>query len=321
MKRASPGPSRRLAVGVGTERPAWFLERVLAAEARIDIVGLDQAEAVLGAPERGSPAALAALVRANPGLRWVHTMPAGGGASVREAGLTPEELARVVFTTSAGVHAPPLSEFALFGVLAGAKRLEALEAARRERRWAGDLVLAMLDELTVLVVGVGGIGLETARKLQSLGCRVIGVSRHEVEGLETVSVEKLADAAAGVDAIVLALPSTDLTRGIVSAEVLARARAGVTIVNVGRGSTIDEPALVEALQSGQVGLAVLDVTDQEPLPEDSPLWSLPNVILSPHVAAVTDGNDRRTADLFADNARRYLDGMPLRNALDTVEWY
>jgi phosphoglycerate dehydrogenase-like enzyme len=168
---------------------------------------------------------------------------------------------------------------------------------------------------------MGGIGLETAHRLQALGCTVIGVARHDVEGFETVRSEGFADAAAHADAIVLALPGTELTRGMLSADVLARVTPGTTIVNVGRGNTIDEPALIAALEDGRVGLAVLDVTSVEPLPQDSPLWTLPNVVLAPHMAATTEANEVRIAHLFLENARRLLAGEELLNRVNTVEFY
>jgi phosphoglycerate dehydrogenase-like enzyme len=280
----------------------------------------DDVDVLLGVPYRAG-GVLARAVRTNPRLRWVHTIPAGGGQQVRDAELTPEELARVVFTTSAGIHARPLSEFALFGVLAGAKRLRELDAARTAHHWAGDVRVRMLDDMTVLVVGMGGIGLETARRLQALGCTVVGVSRHDVEGFETVRPDGFADAAALADAIVMALPGTELTKGMLGADVLSRVNPGTTVVNVGRGNTIDEPALIAALEDGRVGLAVLDVTAVEPLPQDSPLWTLPNVMLAPHIAAKTEANDIRIAHLFLENARRLLAGEELLNRVNTVEFY
>jgi phosphoglycerate dehydrogenase-like enzyme len=179
----------------------------------------------------------------------------------------------------------------------------------------------MLDDLTVLVVGLGGIGRETAERLRALGCRVIGVTRRPVDGFETVRVEQFADVASTADAIVLALPNTELTRHLLSVDVLAPVKPGMIVVNVGRGTTIDETALIAALQDGRVGFAALDVTEVEPLPQDSPLWTMPNVVIAPHVAANTPNNARRIAELFAENARRLLDGEPLLNRVNTVEFY
>jgi phosphoglycerate dehydrogenase-like enzyme len=284
---------------------------------------LDTAEALYGVPDH-SGKALARTVAANPGLRWVHTIPAGGGQQVRAAHLDQAALDRILFTTSAGVHAVPLAEFAVFGVLAGAKRLPWLEGMRRDKQWGPREPLGALREQTVLVVGLGQIGKLTAQLLSRIGMRVVGVHRREVDAPGVsgiVPVERFAEAAASADAIVLALPGTDQTRELLSREVLAAVKPGITVVNVGRGTTVDEPALIEALQDGRVGLAVLDVTFVEPLPEDSPLWTLPNVILTPHTAAISPHEPRLIAELFVDNARRLLDGQPLRNVVNTREFY
>ena len=114
---------------------------------------------------------------------------------------------------------------------------------------------------------------------------------------------------------------TEATEQMFSAEVLAAVKPGVTVVNVGRGSTVDEPALIEALQDGRVSLAALDVTAVEPLPEDSPLWDLPNVILAPHTAAISPHEPRRIFEVFQHNIRCLLDGEPMRNVVNTREFY
>ena len=284
---------------------------------------LRSADAVFGVPG-GSGAALARVVDGNSRLRWVHTIPAGGGQQVKAAGLSDADLARIVFTTSAGVYSEPLAEFAVFGVLAGAKQFARLEEDRRAHRWGEARRLGQVRGSTVLVVGLGSIGRATAAKLDALGARVVGVHRHEVDvpGVDRiVPVERFADAAAEADAIVLCLPGTEATRGMLGAEVLAAVKPGVTIVNVGRGTTVDEPALIEALARGQVGAAVLDVTAAEPLDPQSPLWDLPGVLISPHTAAQTVDDMRAVTELVAENARRLLDGEPLRNVVDTVEFY
>ncbi|QNO36907.1 D-2-hydroxyacid dehydrogenase [Protaetiibacter sp. SSC-01] len=283
---------------------------------------LDSADVLFGVPDQ-SGRALGRTVAANPGLQWVHTIPAGGGQQVRAARLAEADLERIVFTTSAGVHATPLAEFAVFGVLAGAKRLPWLLGMQRDKKWGPREPLHSLAETTVLVVGLGAIGRLTASKLTALGCRVVGVHRREVEAdvERIVPVERFAEAASEADAIVLALPGTEATRGMLSAEVLASVKPGATVVNVGRGTTVDEPALIEALQDGRVGLAVLDVTAVEPLPEESPLWELPNVVLAPHTAAISPHEPRLIAELFAENARRFLDGEPLLNVVNTREFY
>ena len=284
---------------------------------------LAQADILYGIPDV-NPSALAAAVRANPNLRWVHTMAAGGGSSVKAAGLTEGELARVRFTTSAGVHGGTLAEFAVFGVLAGAKDLPRLLDLQESKVWPGRWAMRQVSEQTVLVVGLGGIGQRTATLLKGLGARVVGVKRtpEPVDNVDEVrGTDDLAALAAVSDAIVVTLPGTAATDGVISREVLQAAKPGVVVVNVGRGTTIDEPALIDALRSGQVSSAYLDVFATEPLPTESPLWSMRNVVIAPHTAALNPAEDRRIAELFADNLRRYLDGAPLRNLVDTKDFY
>jgi phosphoglycerate dehydrogenase-like enzyme len=184
--------------------------------------------------------------------------------------------------------------------------------------------MGLAPDMTVAVVGLGSIGRLTASKLAGLGYRVVGVHRHpvEVQGVARVySTDKLAEVAATVDAIVLALPDTTQTEGMLSREVLAAIKPGASVVNVGRGSTVDEPALIEALSDGRVGFAALDVTAVEPLLHDSPLWDLPNVLISPHTAAISVHEPRLITELFARNATAFLDGMPMENVVNTVEFY
>jgi len=284
---------------------------------------LGSAEVFYGIPDT-RPAALAPAVRANPGLRWVHTMAAGGGAQIKAAGLTGEELDRVLFTTSAGVHGGTLAEFAIFGVLAGAKDLPRLQRLQANRDWPERWVMKQVSEQTVLIVGLGGIGTETARLLKGLGATVLGVKRtaEPVPHVDEVHTDEALPAlVARADAIVVTLPGTVATTGLIGRDLLRAAKPGVVIVNVGRGTVIDEPALVEALRSGQVSSAFLDVFATEPLPRDSPLWGMPSVLVSPHTAALSPAEDRRIAELFADNLRRFLDGSPMRNVMNTNDFY
>lgn len=300
--------------------PSW---RRTPAQQRAYEAAIDSADALYGIPDQDS-AALARAVRANPGLRWVHTMAAGGGSQVKAAGLTAAELDRVTFTTSAGVHGEPLAEFAVFGVLAGAKDLPRLSRQQRDREWSGRWTMRQVSELTVLVVGLGGIGRVVARKLHALGATVVGTSRQDISVAGVAKVvhpDRLTEVAATVDAVVTTLPGTSATEHLLDSRFFDALRPGAIIVNVGRGTVVDEAALVDALGSGQVGFAALDVFETEPLPVDSPLWTHSNVLVSPHTAALNVLEPRRIAELFAANATRLLDGAPLLNVVNTVEFY
>jgi len=284
---------------------------------------VDSAEVLYGVPDE-KPAALARTVEANPGLRWVHTMPAGGGAQVKSARLPAAALERIALSTSAGVHAEPLAEYAIFGLLAGAKTLPRLQQQQENKQWSGRWEMGLLSQQRILLVGLGSIGRATARKLGALGATVIGTSRHPepVDGVDrVVHPDALIDAVGDVDGIVVSLPGTASTEGLVSREVFAKVKPGVTIVSVGRGTVIDQAAMIEALADGRIGFAALDVFAVEPLPADSPLWNDPRVLVSPHTAALNSAEDRLIARLFARNATRFLDGRELINRVNTVEFY
>lgn len=287
---------------------------------------LNSADVLYGIPDM-NPSLLAATVRANPGLRWVQAMSAGAGADVKAAALTDEEMQGVIFTTSAGVHAGPLAEFALFGLLSGAKNLPRLQKDQHAHRWPGRWSMNQISEQTVLVLGLGSIGREVASKLSALGASVIGTSRRAVNvpGVSAVvdptDEQQMLDAMARADAVVVTLPGTEATNKLLSAKLLAAAKPGLVIASVGRGTVIDEEALIAGLSSGQVGFAALDVFAAEPLAPESPLWEMENVLIAPHTAANSPHEERLIAELFADNARRFLDGEPMRNVVNTREFY
>ncbi|MBP8919232.1 MAG: D-2-hydroxyacid dehydrogenase [Micropruina sp.] len=284
---------------------------------------VDSADALFGIPDV-DPAALARTVAANPRLRWVMTTAAGGGAQVKAAGLEPADLRRITFTTTAGVHGGTLAEFAVFGVLAGAKDLPRLLADQGDRHWPDRWEMRQLDELTVLVVGLGGIGSECTRRFSALGARVWGTSRsgRPVDGVDRlIRLDELATAVAEVDAIVVTLPGTEQTHHLIGAEVLAAVRPGTILASVGRGTVIDEAALLAALDDGRIAFAALDVFEAEPLPQDSPLWNHPRVLVSPHTAALSSKEEERIARRFASDATRLLDGYAPVSVVDTVEFY
>lgn len=275
------------------------------------------AEVVYGFP-REEPAGLAWVIRTAPGLRFVQCTYAGAGQQVRAARLTPAELERVAIASSAGVHATPLAEWSLLGLLwftKGAPRLLADKAARHWDHYPVD----DLAGRSLLVVGVGEIGTEVVRLARAFGMRVTGVKR-TAEG-EWAGVDRLGDLVAEADAVVLTLPLTDETRNLVDRQTIGRMRDGAILVNVGRGGVVDEEALVDALRSGKLRGAALDVFAEEPLPPSSPLWALDNVLLSPHTSALSVRENERIVALFSENLRRYLAGEELRSRIRPDVFY
>ena len=229
-----------------------------------------------------------------------------------------------MFTTSAGVHGPTLAEFAMFGVLAGAKDLPRLQAQQAQRQWTGRWAMRQVHEQTVLVAGLGGIGKQTARLAKAFGAYVIGTKRRPtpVENVDEVHpTGKLAELVGRADAIVFTLPGTiqhqrPVQRGTDSRD---ETRGG----HRQRGSRVGDrrTALITGLKSGHLGSAFLDVFAVEPLPRASPLWGMPQVVIAPHTAALSPHEDRRIAELFAENLRRLINGEPLINVVDTTHFY
>jgi phosphoglycerate dehydrogenase-like enzyme len=257
-----------------------------------------------------------------PRLRWVQGTSAGIGGFLDRTGLARTGL---TFTTAAGVHGVPLAEFALLGLLYFAKGMPALadaKAARRWQRYAG----SQLAGCRALLVGLGGAGRAVARLLAAAGVEVCGAGRpgrsYDVPGVTGyVASDQIHRVLPEVDAVVLACPLTGQTHGLIGAEELALMRPGSVLVNISRGPVVDEEALVSALQTGHLGGACLDVFATEPLPAGSPLWDLPNVIISPHSAATVTAENGLITDLFIDNIRHWMAGRPLRNLYDRTAGY
>jgi phosphoglycerate dehydrogenase-like enzyme len=302
-------------------------------EFRRDAVGerrwgemLARAEVLYGIPGNSGPG-LAEVLRGGRHVRWIQARNAGAGEHVSYAvAHASNEIGRVVVTTASGVHGGPLAEFSLLGLLAFAKRLPELEEDKRARYWPEDQrASSELRGRTMLVVGLGAIGRETARLAKAFGMNVLGVKRSAEGAIDNVdeihTPGRLPALAARADAIVVTLPLTDETRRLVDARTLAAVKRGAIFVNVGRGAVVDEDALVERLRDGTLGGAALDVFEREPLPPDSPLWTLPNVIVSPHSAALVAAEGERVLEVFCDNLRRYLAGEPLRNRVDPQGYY
>lgn len=265
-------------------------------------------------------------LRKAPRLRWIQTTSTGVGQAVARAGLQDSD---IVVTTARGVHARPLAEFVFMALLAHFRGLAHLQAEQRAHRWqryCGEEVAGK----TLVILGAGDLARGAAQVARAFEMRVVALARepgkaraHAALFDEVLPVAGLHAALARADAVLLTVPHTPETERIMDARAIAAMKPGAALVNIARGQVLDEAALVAALRSGHVGFAALDVAEVEPLPADSPLWDLPNVLISPHSASTVEGENARITEIFLHNLRCWLDGRPqaMRNLLDKRRMY
>lgn len=262
-------------------------------------------------------------------LRWIHSA-AAGVASL----LYPELVnADVVVTNSAGVHAVPIAEYVVGGVLYFLRGLDVAAQQQRAPLWnkqpwvALDSIAREVGECRVVIVGTGGIGGAVATRLSALGAECIGVRRRVQLGAppgfaRVIANDSLDAELPDADVVVLAAPITSETRGLLDARRLDLLRKHAVVVNVARGTLVDERALAERLAEGRLRGAVLDVFQKEPLTTESPLWGLSNALVTPHISSVSPRRFwQRELALFLGNWERYRDGAPMRNVVDLQAGY
>jgi phosphoglycerate dehydrogenase-like enzyme len=247
-------------------------------------------------------------------LRWIQATSAGIGGFMDRTGLSASS---ITVTTAAGVHAVPLSEWVLTGVLHFVKEIPLLQARQREHRWQRTAVGALAGRRAV-VVGLGHVGRRVAHVLAALGVEVWGAGRqggsYDGAGLARVgSTAALAGMLPGCDILVLCSPLTPETEGIIGRAELTLLPEHAIVVNIGRGQLVDEEAMIEALRARRLGGAVLDVARVEPLPQDSPLWNLDNVLICPHSASTFANENAALVELFLENLQLFRSGGPMRN--------
>ncbi len=260
-------------------------------------------------------------------LRWIHS-PAAGVTQLLFAAVVESD---VIVTNSTTVHSIPVAEQTIALLFALARRLRNAfddQAARRwgqKESWNPQRIPTELNGRTLGLLGLGAIGREVATRAKALGMLVEAVKRDPSRGVELVdrvySPQQLQALLERCDYLVLAIPGNAETRHIIGAAELARMKPTAALVNVARGTLVDTDALVRALETGQLAGAGLDVTDPEPLPPEHPLWGLPNVLITPHLAGATDRYWQRQADMVSANLRRYLAGEPLLNRVDKKRGY
>jgi phosphoglycerate dehydrogenase-like enzyme len=312
--------------------PTWLAERLRNDFPQVEVVHLDSYEHIED-QLRDTEIVVAWSLRpeqlkAATKLRWIHS-PA---AAVHQL-MFPELVSSdIILTNARDVHGPVVAEHVMALIFALAKKLP--QAVRLQQRhiwgqetvWRGRPRPREVAGATLGLVGLGSIGRELARRAHAMGMRVIAVREHpdrpKLESVDKVlAVSGLSSLLGESDYVVLAVPVTPATRGLFSAERIAMMKAEACLINVGRGPLLDEAALADALGNQRIGGAALDVFEQEPLPPDSPLWDLDNLLITPHTAGLTEKLWERHYALIRENLQRYLAGQPLLGTVDKQRGY
>jgi glyoxylate/hydroxypyruvate reductase len=264
----------------------------------------------------------AGMAKNAPNLRLVQATSAGIGGFMQRTGLDRSGLS---VTTAGGIHAIPLAEFALAGALYFVKGVPDLRQRQQARNWERYTTRQLAGQ-RALVVGLGGIGRQVTATFAALGVEVWGLGRdggrYDIDGLSRViGRAELDEALPGTDLLVLCCPLTPQTEGLIGRQQLGLLPPHAVLVNISRGQVVDQDALTEALAGGRLGGACLDVFAPEPLPAESPLWGMDNVLVSPHSASTVATENTRLTELFLDNLERLADGRPLRNRYEPERGY
>ncbi len=250
-------------------------------------------------------------------VKWIQA----SGAGVDH--WTPWDTNKVTITNASGIHAEVMAQYTLWAILN--HRLGFPRMARNQSKslWDKKLLVSAAGA-TLAVIGFGRIGVEVGRLAKAVGLKVIGVRAHpkpSEHADEVVGTDRLQDALGKADFVLNVLPLTEETRGLFNAEVIATMKPGACLINTGRGHIVEENALVAAIESGRLGAAVLDVFATEPLPPESPLWTLENVVITPHTAGDMVNWEDDVTDLFCNNLERWIKGETLANIVDPARGY
>ena len=253
-------------------------------------------------------------------LRWIQATAAG-----MERILTPDLIQRgLTICNASGVHGPQVAEMAWALTLAVARRIDTFVRNQQRHHWEWTTNMDM-EGSTAGIIGLGGIGRRYARAAAAFGMRVLAVDLHrppkpdEVEALWPI--DRLDEMLEQADVLMIACPYTSKTHHLIDRDRLARMKPSAILVNIARGEIVEEESLAQALRERRLSGAGIDVTETEPLPEDSPLWDVPNLIITPHCAGHAPNRARRLTEFFCENLRRYLTGEPLTNVVDQQKGY
>jgi phosphoglycerate dehydrogenase-like enzyme len=309
--------------------PAWFLEKLRAEFPQVEVVysakKRDDDDALRNADVMIGWALPPEQLHAAKSLRWIYSITAAV-----DQFLYPKLISSEIALTNAGsVHGPVVAEHAIAMLLALAKRLPSAVRYQERRKWAMEAIWSESPRprevrgANLVVVGLGSIGAEIASMAGAMKMHVIGVREHPERGgaQEVVGVDALDSVLARADFVVLAAPLTERTRHLIDAQRLQLFKPSAFLINVSRGALVDEAALVKALRGRKIAGAALDVFEQEPLSRWSPLWKMPQMIITPHTAFLTENVWHRHFEVFAANLKRYLTGQPLEDVIDLKRGY
>lgn len=298
---------------------------VLEGRAEIEVVDADRLPAAIPGADGlfvwdfFSPAVRAAWPQADR-LRWIHVAATGVDAVLFDELVDSD----VTLTHARGMFDQPIAEYVLAMILAHSKLLFQTRELQQQHRWEHRETRSLQGQ-RAMIVGTGGIGRAIARLLTAAGMTVRGAGRVAAQGDpdfgEVIASSELAGHVGDVDHLVMIAPLTSATKGLIDRHVLSALPARSHLINVGRGPSVDEDAVLQALRSGQLGAASLDVFGSEPLPEDHPFWDEPTMFVSPHMSGDTEGWLERLAGQFVDLAERWLDGRELINVVDKARGY
>lgn len=253
----------------------------------------------------------APILELSPRLRWVQTTSAGVGQLVKRLGLQDSDL---LVTTASGIHAQPLAEFVFAALLFHSKELGRLQGEQRAKLWNRFCGIELAGR-TIAIIGPGRIGSEIARIARTFRMRPVAMGRrNDPARAEALGVERLYDRSelplmlAEADCVVVCAPQTPGTDDLLGPEEFAAFKPGAVFINIGRGTIVDESALLAALRDGRIAFAALDVFREEPLPPSSPFWEMPNVLINPHSASTVDTENAKLTEIFIRNLGHYLAG-------------
>ncbi len=325
--RERPGwaPPRRIVVRADEARVAWLrpvapgVQLISAPNMQAALQSVSEADAIIGFCSAG-------ILRAGPKLKWIQLPSAGAEYCV---GIPAVRERDVLITNAQRIYGPEIAEHVMAMLLAFSRGLYRYIPEQLEGRWNRGAVpqeqLWELDGKTMLVVGLGGIGTQVAKRAHALGMRVLATRRSSRTGPEFVDYvglpDELNELATQADVVVNAAPLTPETTGMFDADFFARMKPTAYFINVGRGRSVVTADLVQALRTGRIAGAGLDVTDPEPLPAGHRLWSLPNVIITPHVAGGSDLRTDRLWTVIRENLRRYVAGERMLSVVDVERGY